>query len=116
MNEPINTIEMMLKSIESYGRVSIELFRLKVVSLAAEIISSLFAMLIIGIIVLLFLMMMNIGLAIWLGKITGSEFEGFFIVGSFYGVIASMIFLFRNKWIKSPVQQAFITTIKHRNT
>jgi hypothetical protein len=42
----------------------------------------------------------NLGLALWLGKIVGELFYGFFIVAAFYAFIAFVMHFFMRKWLK----------------
>jgi len=41
-----------------------------------------------------------LGLALWLGKILGELFYGFFIVAAFYALVAFVMHLFMRKWLK----------------
>jgi len=51
---------------------------------------------------------LNIGLAIWIGELLGQMYLGFFVVGGFYALIAIILHLFRNSWLKKPVSSMII--------
>src|SRR5947208_13634729 len=53
-----------------------------------------------GVLVLLFA---SIGLSIWIGRLLGGTFMGFFIVAIFYLLIAVFLYVMRDKWIRLPV-------------
>jgi hypothetical protein len=54
------------------------------------------------------IIIINIGLAIWIGKLLGESFYGFFIIGGFYGIIAIFLNLYREQLVKYPVSNSII--------
>jgi hypothetical protein len=53
-------------------------------------------------------LIVNIGLALWVGKLLGDSFYGFFIVGGFYALLAIPLHIFREQWIKYPISNSII--------
>jgi len=43
-----------------------------------------------------------------LGALMGQAYIGFFIVAGFYVLVAIILFIFRNKWIKKPLNDSMI--------
>lgn len=108
MADNATPIETLLERAENYGNSTIELLKLKAIDKSADIVSSLLSRLFIFITVALSLFIVNIGLALWLGKLVGDSFFGFFIIGGFYGIVATVLHLFRHQWIKYPLSSYLI--------
>jgi hypothetical protein len=102
-------IDMLVERAEQFGKTSIELYRLKAIGGSADVISSLIAKLAVVIFFTLFFLIMNIGIALWIGTELQSFSTGFFIVGGFYGIGWVLLFLFSGRWIKKPVRNSIIT-------
>jgi hypothetical protein len=56
-----------------------------------------------------FTLVINIGIAMWLGELLGKPYYGFFVVAIFYAVVMALLFIFRHEWIKTPVSNSIIT-------
>jgi len=100
MEDNTKLIESLLERVTDYGKTSYELVKLKVVDKTTDGLSSFLPNTVIGVIVCNFLLFVNLGLAIWLGKILGELFYGFFIVAAFYAFVAFFMHLFMRKWLK----------------
>lgn len=101
-------IGSLLEKTKQYTHTSVELYKLKAIDKSADIISSLAAQTTIGLFVVLFILMVNIGLSLWLGEVVGKTYLGFLIVSGFYAIAAIVLYVMRNKWIKSPVRNSII--------
>ncbi|MDP4277488.1 MAG: phage holin family protein [Bacteroidota bacterium] len=101
-------IESLLERISDYLKTNIELTRLKLADKASDVLSSLISQTVVFVFVALFLLFSNIGLALWLGKLLGSAFFGFFVVAAFYGMLGLVIRLFCYQWMKRKVSDFFI--------
>jgi len=53
-------------------------------------------------------LIINIGIALWLGKILGDSYYGFFIIGGSYGLLAMLFHIFRHRWLKYPISNLII--------
>ena len=100
MEDNTKLIESLLERVTDYGKTSYELVKLKVVDKTTDGLSSFLPNTVIVAILCSFLLFANLGLALWLGKILGELFYGFFIVAGFYALIAFIMHLFMRKWIK----------------
>lgn len=101
-------IEDLFERSESYIKTNVELIKLKAVDKTADIVSALVAngaMVIFG---LFFFMMLNVGIAIWLGKVMGQSHYGFMVVAGFYAIITLLVFMLR-KNIKTPISNSIIS-------
>lgn len=103
------TIEALLDKAEQYTRTSIELAKLQAIDKGADIISSAVAGIAVTVVVGSSLMLLNIGVAFWIGELLGAVYYGFFAVAGFYLIVALLLLLFKNQWIKLPISDRIIT-------
>jgi hypothetical protein len=108
MEEKSQIIETLIEKATDYGKTSIELIKLKALEKASDTISSFIPLIIVFFLFASFLLMINLGLAIWLGEIFGEISYGFFVVGGFYGLLAILLHFFLNKGIKRIVRNNII--------
>jgi len=111
IEETKETIEDLFEKAEAYVKTSAELYKLKTADKFSVIIASLVSRLIVIIFVLLCFLMINIGLAIWLGESMGHTYYGFFIVAGLYALIAFGLFIYRDPIIKNPIINSIISQI-----
>ena len=104
-------IEELFERAEAYAKTNVELFKLKTVEKLSVIVASLISRLVVIVIFSFFFLMVNIGLAIWLGESMGHVYYGFFIVAGLYALIAIILFAFRNPIIKNPVINSIISQV-----
>ena len=116
MTNNATPLETLLNRAEDYSKSTIELFKLNTIDKSADIVSSLVSRLTILITVALSVLIINIGFALWIGKILGDSFYGFFIIGGLYALSAALLYIFRHQWIKFPVSNAIIRQmLKQKN-
>ena len=108
MEDNATPIATLLQRAEDYGNTTLELLKLNAVDKSADVVSSLVSRLAVVITVALSFLIINIGIALWLGKILGDSYFGFFIIGGSYGLLALLFHIFRHQWIKYPVSNSII--------
>jgi len=99
MEDNAKLIEKLLERVVEYGKTSSELLKLKALDKASDVFSSLALRSVAFILFASFMLFLNLGLAFWLGDITGKAYYGFFLVGGFYILTAIVISLFMRKWL-----------------
>ena len=109
-NQP-GSVEALFQKAGDYVDTRIELFKLKTIDKSSEIVSSLFAGIVITILIIFFLLLLNVGVALWIGGMLGRFYYGFFIVAGFYLVAALVLYIFRNKWLKAPISDSIIKKV-----
>jgi hypothetical protein len=109
MSDHASHIATLFERTEHFTRTSAELYRLKTIDKSADIISTLMAQLAVVVSVVLFFLIINIGIALWLGELIGRTYYGFFIIAGFYAVTGVVLYFAGSKWIKKPLQDAIIT-------
>jgi hypothetical protein len=111
MGEIINFIDPLVEKAETYGKTSYELIKLRTIGKTAEIAST-FASRGAAILVLsMFTLIVNIGLALWLGELLGKNYYGFFTVAGFYGTVGIILYFFMHDPIKKRVSNSIISQI-----
>lgn len=96
---------------EQYSKTSLELIKLNVIDKSSDVISSLAVIVSLSLILAVFSLFFNIGIALLLGKAFDSYAIGFFIVSSFYLVVAIVVYLFRKSLIKIPIDTIVVAKL-----
>jgi hypothetical protein len=114
-NNPIEDrkelVEDLFEKAEAYVKTSFEIYKLKSADKLAEVIASTISLLVVILFLSFFFLMVNIGLAIWLGESMGHVYYGFFVVSGLYAIIALGLFVFRNPIIKNPIINSIISQV-----
>ena len=108
MEDKTTPVEVLLERAQTYTKTSIELFKLKATAKLAEMISNLASGFAVLIILILFFVNLNIGIALLIGDSLGKAWLGFVIISGVYACIGLIVYLFRNRWIKNPVNESII--------
>ncbi len=111
MDERSGLIESLIEKGEQYGKTTLELLKLKTLDKSADVASNLVSWLIVVIFAVLFFLILNIGVALWLGELLGKSYYGFFVVSGFYAVLALFFGIFRKKLIKQPLNDSIINQV-----
>lgn len=109
METPIGAIEHIYERGEAYSKTSIELAKLKALETTTHVVTSLISKLSVVIMLSLFILVLNIGVALWLGELLGKTYYGFFIAAAFYLLAALVLHFFLLNWIRKPVSDLIIT-------
>jgi hypothetical protein len=108
MESQTNSVEALFEKTGDYLETRMELLKLQTINTTSDITSSIVSRLVLVLIVSLIVLILNTGIAIWIGDMLGKMYYGFFIVAGFYIVVACFLFIFRHKWIKRPVSDMLI--------
>jgi hypothetical protein len=108
METPASLFESVIERVESYGRTTFELAKLRLVEKISLVVT--YALSKLGVIILIGLSMLvlSIGIAQYLGEILGKSYYGFFIVAGFYLFSGILSHFFLHRWIKKPVSEIII--------
>ena len=105
--EETNMLDKLFERAKTYSQTSFELFKLKGVQKASGVVSSLIPRLIALSILFVFIITLNIGVALWLGELFGKMYYGFFAVAGFYA-LAAIITLAANEGMKKSINNSII--------
>lgn len=108
METPESQIESLFTRLEAYSKTTIELSKLKLLETTTIIVTALVPRLSVIIMLSLFALVLNIGIALYLGELLGKVYYGFFIVAGFYLIAGIVLHLFLHKWIKKPLSEFII--------
>lgn len=111
MENAFNNIEPLFEKIETYGKTSFELYKLKTISKTAEVASTFVSRGAVVVVVFLFMVFASIGLALWLGDLLGEPYLGFLCVASFYILLGVVLFYFLHNFIKRKISNSIISAI-----
>lgn len=109
MDLPGNLIEPLFERIEAYVKTTLELAKLRAVETGVSVATTLLARLCVFVAALLFLLILSIGLALYLGALLGQPHVGFFIMAGFYLLVGLVLHRFLHKWLQKPVGDFIIT-------
>ena len=102
-------LEPLFERAEEYGKTSYELLKLKTVDKTAGITAVFISRGIIVLVLSVFILIVSIGTALWLGDLLGKLYYGFFCVAGFYGIIGGVLYFFMYSWIKERVNNSIIS-------
>jgi len=108
METPVNLIESLFERVEAYSKTSYELSKLKLLETTILVVSAFLPRVSVIIMITLFALVLNIGVALFLGELLGKSYYGFFVVAAFYLLAGLILHLFLYKWIKKPVSNLII--------
>jgi len=109
MENKITFIEPLFEKAEAYGKTSYELIKLKAVDKTAEVVSTLVSRGAAILVLSMFIVIVNIGIALWLGDLFGKSYYGFFCVAGFYAIIGGVLYFFLHNRIKKNVSNSIIS-------
>lgn len=109
MDEKTSFIDPLFEKVEAYGKSSFELFKLKTLDKTASVVAILVSRAIVILFLVLFILTLNIGIALWLGDILGKSYYGFFCVAGFYALVIIILYAFMGKYIQRKVNQVIIS-------
>lgn len=105
---PADLLESLYEKTLQYGKTTLQLAKLKALHKTSKLVSDYMLLLVVGLFIFIFMLFLNLGLAIWLGEILGKSYYGFLLVALFYGLVGMFIHLFLQKWIKRITSDHFI--------
>ncbi len=107
-NSIYDRFESLFIKTREYAETNIELNKLKAVDKTSDILSTFISKMIVLLVFIIFIFIVNIGIALLLGEYLGKTFYGFFVLAGFY-LIAGFIFIsMRKKWFKEPITNMII--------
>jgi hypothetical protein len=104
----IDSIKTLIDKSKDYLDTKIELTKLKTIDRSADVLASAVVMISMLFFGCLFILFISIALALFLGSMLGSYHYGFLIIGGLFGIILLVIFVQREKWIKTPITNGLI--------
>lgn len=104
-------IELLYDKVKVYTETSFELYKLNVIDITADVVSSLVSRISIVLVFSLFTLFVNIAISLLIGNLMESHYLGFLIVSGFYLIITILIYFFSSKFIKTPITNLVIAKL-----
>ena len=104
-----DSIKTLIDKSKDYLDTKIELTKLKTIDKSADVLSSVVVMVSMIFISFLFILFISLAVALLVGNLLGAYYYGFFIVGGFYAIILLLIYVQRERWIKTPIANGLIS-------
>lgn len=104
-------IELLYNKAEKYTKTSFELLQLNTIDKTSDVISSLAVVTSMVIIVAIFILFINIGISLLIGKLLNDYAMGFFLISLFYFIVALIVFVFRKTLIKIPIDNLIVSKL-----
>lgn len=114
MKNNVPDIEVLFGLAEECGTTSIELYKHQAIEKIAKIFSALASSVVITMLMALFTICLNIGLAIWFGELLGKMYYGFFIIAGFYLIVSVIVILYKKLWIEDLVRDTIIDKLMEK--
>jgi hypothetical protein len=111
MEDKIIFIEPLFERTEEYGKTSYELFKLKALDKTAGVLSTFISRGAVVLALTMFIVIVSIGIALWLGDLLGKSYYGFFCVAGFYAIIGGVLYFFMHNKIKKRISNSIISQI-----
>lgn len=108
MENTATNFDLLYEKAKKYTETSIELLKLNAIDKTAEVLSSLVSRIAITMVVAMFTLFLNIGISLYIGKLLGENYLGFLIVSAFYLLVAILLYLFKDTFIKTPISNLII--------
>ena len=110
MKDRESLIEALLERTEQYSKSSFELLKLKSLDKTADVTSTLVSRFFLAMAISIFVLILNIGIALWLGEILGKNYYGFLLVAIFYGLVGLSLLLLHPK-LKARISNSIISQV-----
>ena len=94
-----------------YAETQFQLLKYRTIDTGAAVVSSLMTSLAVVLFLVTSILIINIGLALWIGHLLGASYYGFFIVSGFYAVVALIAYSFRQQLLKKPLNNLIVKKI-----
>ncbi|HMI79897.1 MAG TPA: hypothetical protein VK484_13955 [Ferruginibacter sp.] len=108
MENQNSSVETLFEKAGDYLETKIELLKLQAVNTTSDVTSSIVSRFAMLLVITLITLILNVGIALWIGDMLGKMYYGFFLVSGFYIIVAALLYFFRSKWIKRPLHDRLI--------
>jgi hypothetical protein len=108
MENHTSSVQTLFEKAGDYLETKMELLKLQAVNTTSDVTSSIVSRFPLLLIISLVILLLNVGIAMWIGDLLGKMYYGFFLISGFYILVAILLYVFRKKWIKEPVHDRLI--------
>jgi hypothetical protein len=108
MATPTGSVESLFERLAAFCKTTFKISKLKALRIIIAVVTALVSWLCVILMISMFALIFNIGIAIWLGGLLGNAYYGYFVVAAFYFVAGVVFYFFFHKWIKKLVFDVII--------
>ena len=108
---PGKEFDNLFNKASDYFETNVELYKLKALHKTADIASDVIAKLLMIVVFFIFFILLNIGIAYFIGSLIGHTYIGFFILSALYLIIGLILKSNSNNWVKIPTTSMIIKSI-----
>ena len=101
--------ETLCEIAETFLEITYDISKLKGLVTTTVVATSVVARISVILMISMFLLVFNIGVALYLGELLGKIYYGFFIVAAFYLIAGLILHFFLHKWIEKPLSNLIIS-------
>lgn len=113
MQEEDNHFEKLTDNLKEYVNTRYDLITLKLTQKVADISSQTVAVILIGMVLSMFLLFVNIAVALYLSSLLNNNYAGFFIVAGFYLLLMLIFIIGKKILILTPIRNLIVKQILH---
>jgi uncharacterized membrane protein len=113
MQEENNHFEKLTDNLKEYVNTRYDIITLKLTQKVANISSQAIAVILIGMVMSMFLLFINIAIALYLSSLLNNNYAGFFIVAGFYLLITLIFIIGKKGLILTPIRNLIVKQILH---
>ena len=111
MENQSSPVESLIDRVKSYVETRIDLLRLKAIDKSSSFLSLLISMVVVLLTGFIFVMLLSVAVALFLGECLGKAYYGFLIVAGFYLITGLVLYALRDKWLKKPIANSMIKNL-----
>lgn len=101
-------LDPLIEKAEDYGKTSLELLKLKAIDKTSDIVSSLVPQAVVWVLIFIFVLFLNLGIAFMLGELWNSVALGYLAVAAFYAVCGIVFHFLLHDKIKERIRNSLI--------
>jgi len=113
MQEENNHFEKLTDNLKEYVNTRYDIITLKLTQKVANISSQAIAVILIGMVMSMFLLFINIAIALYFSSLLNNNYAGFFIVAGFYLLITLIFIIGKKGLILTPIRNLIVKQILH---
>lgn len=111
MENITTNIDLLFKKGKEYVDINLELIKLNSIDKIADILSSLVSRMVLFVFVVMFILLINIALSLYLGELLGKDYLGYLVVAIAYLFLIIIVNHHRDRIIKMPITNLVIAKL-----
>ncbi|MEO5570434.1 MAG: phage holin family protein [Bacteroidia bacterium] len=106
-----NKAEQFIGNIKEYAETRFDIILLNIQDKVSDVLSSIASVIVVAVLGIFIILFSSVGAAWWIGRMFHDPSIGFFCIAGFYLIVAIILILNLDKWIKLPIINALLKKI-----